>query len=200
MKIEMVRREVIENFIGKKPKKASKYFGVYSHDKIIGFISYGKPMGLNVATSISSSVDPDRVSNLKDIYFENFLANDSIGEILDITCNVMSGLYNTQAIIAHVEEGDRYINVLRETLWFSQGNKISKKRYLHNINGELLCDRTCWDRYKTTSYEKLFEIDSNYKRQPIPKKERFIVILDKLNLNKIVADSKHELTVYMDNN
>jgi hypothetical protein len=91
--------------------------------------------------------------------------------------------------------------IYQATNWLYQGNStMLVKGYLHYVNGEWLHPRTCVARYGTIKSHELLKIDPNYKRREMPKKHRYIYILNKKYKKLILNTLKHPILPYPKNN
>jgi hypothetical protein len=91
--------------------------------------------------------------------------------------------------------------IYQATNWWYQGANIKKiKSYFHTVFGEELHPRTCVSKYGTTNDDALLAIDPNYTKVLMPKKHRYLYVLNKEEREMFRNNLKHPLLPYPKNN
>lgn len=204
LKVELIttkeaKKFVEKNHYSKRWAGASYVFGLFENEKLVGVTSFGRPFGRLVGQSINKDFDNTDVFELKKFVTAKTVSNPNKESFLNSCIQTLRVLEKkTRAIITYSNSlKDKDIDLFKAIPWMYQGSTSkSGKNYIHYINGLKLCDRTCADMFGTISYDYLKSIDSNYKRRPLPVKERFICITDEKKFDKIMANIKRPIIDY----
>lgn len=193
------KKFVEKNHYLKRWSGASYVFGMFDKEKLIGVVSFGRPFGRLVGQSISTKFTNYDVYELKRVCIAKniSLSKNKVNMFVEECINTLKIMdKKAKAVVTYtIPEKDVNYQVFNTNdSWMNQG-KIAKKgrNYIHQINGEKLCDRTCAERYGTICEIQLRQIDITYKRKMLPPKERFVRILKENQFDKIFDSFKHTI-------
>lgn len=181
--------------------------GLFNEKKELrGVAVYGFPVGRLVVSSLLN--DQDLIGNkevleLTRLWLEEDEPKNAESWFLSKTFWWLQK--NDKAIKLLISYSDPMVGhvggIYKATNWWYQGNNIKKgKSYKHIVFGEEYHERSCGAKFGTTAQKDLLEIDPDYSRIELPKKHRYLYVLDKKMKDVIKENLKHPLLPYAKDN
>lgn len=194
-----IDRETAKEFMESHSKKSwagsKQSFGYYHNDVLVGIAMFGSASGRQAVKSIAPRLNNSNVLQLKRFIFKHNVPFEDRQKFLKSCERFIKRHFKTvKVILTYVNHNKKRMKeMLSKSTWKYQGeDTMIISAYVHKVNGVAYNPRTCVNVFGTTNYEHLKAIDKKYKRFEIPKRARFIRILDNKNKMKL----KHPVMKY----
>lgn len=188
-----VAKQMIENYDYMPSVSSMKYtFGLFHNDKIVGIIGYGGVTGRQTPQSITVGMTYSDVLELKRFWVADKVKLKEKNHFLNETFDWLRKHTTAKVLITYAEKDElRYKNVLKKSNWLYQGCNIRVgKSFYYKLFGKIYYPRNANAVFGTTNKYVLKAIDPNFKMYELPKKDRFIFILNQVDKSRILPDRK----------
>ena len=189
-----VAKQMIENYDYMPSVSSMKYtFGLFHNDKIVGIIGYGGVTGRQTPQSIMIGMTYSEVLELKRFWVADKVKLKEKNDFLNETFDWLRKHTTAKVLITYAEKDElRYKNVLKKSNWLYQGCNIRVgKSFYYKVFGKVYYPRNANAVFGTTNKYVLKAIDPNFKMFELPKKDRFIFILNQEDKSRILSKLKH---------
>jgi hypothetical protein len=193
---------IVNNHYSHKWTSCRFAYGIYYDGKIIGCVVYGPPVGRQVTTSITKTIQfkRDEILELTRLWIA-----DGYGTNIESYCIGQTFKYlrelGIRVLISYADPNVGHLGkIYQATNWLYQGDRtMLVKPCKLTVNGETLHYRTAVARYGSVKDNVLKEIDPHYTREESLRKHRYLYILNKRERQAIIDDLKHPIKEYVKN-
>jgi hypothetical protein len=171
-------------------------------DEPIGVAIYGYPIGRLVVKSITSKLENIDVLELTRLWIHDKEPKNTASFFLGRTFKWLRENTEIKVLISYSDPMYNHIGIIYQaTNWLYQGNNTKLvKSYMYKINNKWLHSRTITTKYGSLKTDILEKIDPKFERKLMPKKHRYLYILNKKDRKDIIKELKHPILSYPKNN
>tara|TARA_B100000287_G_scaffold435372_1_gene503347 strand:- start:1582 stop:2388 length:807 start_codon:yes stop_codon:yes gene_type:complete len=200
---KIAKELIIENHYSHAWTSCRYALGLFYDDNIVGVAVYGFPVGRQVVKSISPILENGNVLELTRLWVAESEGKNTESFFLGKTFSWLKE--NDKDIWILISYSDPMVDhvgiIYQATNWLYQGNNVKKgKSWMYKINNQWYHPRTVISNWGSTKDAIIAEVDENFEKVVMPKKHRYLYVLNKRERKNILKSLKHPIVPYVKDN